>query len=59
MRVERPAESIDRGLKRLARVAAHRGTAGRAPLDRLLGTMLDPEGRDDVCVLDIRVPLER
>ncbi|SEP75786.1 Serine phosphatase RsbU, regulator of sigma subunit [Streptomyces sp. yr375] len=57
--VERPAESIDRGLERLARVAAHRGTAGRAPLDRLLGTMLDPEGRDDVCVLDIRVPLER
>ncbi|GAB7106366.1 SpoIIE family protein phosphatase [Streptomyces phaeofaciens JCM 4814] len=50
--VERPAESIDRGLERLARAAA----AEPAPLGRLLGTLLDPEGRDDVCVLDIRVP---
>ncbi|WP_327321000.1 SpoIIE family protein phosphatase [Streptomyces sp. NBC_01235] len=57
--VERPAQSIDRGLERLAGAATHRGAAGPAPLDRLLGAMLDPEGRDDVCVLDIRVPLPR
>jgi serine phosphatase RsbU (regulator of sigma subunit) len=50
--VERPSESIDRGLERLAYAA----TAGAAPLDRLLGAMLEPERRDDVCVLDIRVP---
>ncbi|WP_329223186.1 SpoIIE family protein phosphatase [Streptomyces sp. NBC_01485] len=57
--VERPAESIDQGLERLAGAAAHPGAAGRASLDRLLGAMLEPEGRDDVCVLDIRVPLPR
>lgn len=49
--VERPSESIDRGLDRLAAAAA-----GPAPLGRLLGPLLDPEGRDDVCVLDIQVP---
>ncbi|MFF8969997.1 SpoIIE family protein phosphatase [Streptomyces sp. NPDC014995] len=54
--VERPAESIDRGLERLARAAATPATAGPAPLERLLGAMLEPERRDDVCVLDIRVP---
>lgn len=57
--VERPAESIDRGLERLAGAAAPRAATGPAPLDRLLATMLDPEGRDDVCVLDIQVPRPR
>ncbi|MEU1186404.1 SpoIIE family protein phosphatase [Streptomyces sp. NPDC005859] len=56
--VERPTESIDRGLERLARAAAHRVTAEQAPLEGLLGAMLQPEGRDDVCVLDIRVPTD-
>ncbi|MDQ0956890.1 hypothetical protein QFZ66_000768 [Streptomyces sp. B4I13] len=54
--VERPTESIDRGLERLARAAARRGPAGPAPLERLLGAVLEPDGRDDVCVLDIRLP---
>ncbi|MFH0172454.1 SpoIIE family protein phosphatase [Streptomyces cacaoi] len=54
--VERPTESIDRGLERLARAAAPRAGAAPAPLDQLLGATLEPEGRDDVCVLDIRVP---
>ncbi|MFJ6730091.1 SpoIIE family protein phosphatase [Streptomyces sp. NPDC091281] len=64
--IERPGESIDRGLERLARAATttsvpvpgtpppdeHRAE----PLERLLGALLDPERRDDVCVLDIRLP---
>ncbi|MGX1273872.1 SpoIIE family protein phosphatase [Streptomyces phaeoluteigriseus] len=56
--VERPSESIDRGLERLARAAVLPGAGGSAPLDRLLGALLEPERRDDVCVLDIRVPDE-
>ncbi|WP_314220156.1 SpoIIE family protein phosphatase [Streptomyces zaehneri] len=56
--VERPSESIDRGLERLARAAAPRSGAAPATLDQLLGTTLEPEGRDDVCVLDIRVPAD-
>lgn len=54
--VERPAESIDQGLERLARAAARRGPAGPALLEQLLGAVLEPDGRDDVCVLDIRLP---
>ncbi|MFF4655981.1 SpoIIE family protein phosphatase [Streptomyces sp. NPDC001381] len=54
--VERPGESIDRGLERLALAAAPPGPGGPAPLERLLGLLLEPEGRDDVCVLDIQVP---
>ncbi|MFF3501331.1 SpoIIE family protein phosphatase [Streptomyces sp. NPDC003247] len=54
--VERPSESIDRGLERLARAATAPAPTGASPLDRLLGTLLEPEQRDDVCVLDIRVP---
>ncbi|MCX4767102.1 SpoIIE family protein phosphatase [Streptomyces sp. NBC_01275] len=54
--VERPGESIDRGLERLARAAERSGRAAPAALDRLLGTVLEPEGRDDVCVLDVQVP---
>ncbi|WP_371102621.1 SpoIIE family protein phosphatase [Streptomyces sp. PU_AKi4] len=57
--VERPPENIDVGLGRLAEaVAAHPGD-GAGPLGALLETMLEDERRDDVCVLDIRVPKER
>lgn len=56
--VERPSESIDRGLERLARAAAPRTGTAPASLDQLLGATLEPEGRDDVCVLDIRVPAD-
>ncbi|MFG2239267.1 SpoIIE family protein phosphatase [Streptomyces sp. NPDC048734] len=53
--VERPSECIDRGLERLARAAVLPDGGGS---DRLLGALLEPERRDDVCVLDIRVPQE-
>ncbi|MFF1549298.1 SpoIIE family protein phosphatase [Streptomyces sp. NPDC058291] len=56
--VERPAESIDRGLERLSGAAGPGGAASPAPLKQLLGALLDPEGRDDVCVCDIQVPLD-
>jgi serine phosphatase RsbU (regulator of sigma subunit) len=56
--VERPGESIDLGLERLARAAAQSGQEGPGPLEQLLGSMRESEGRDDVCVLDIRVPLD-
>lgn len=52
--VERPGEDIDAGLDRLAEAAL---AAGPASLDALLAAMLTGERRDDVCVLDIRVPL--
>ncbi|WP_167450016.1 SpoIIE family protein phosphatase [Streptomyces hyaluromycini] len=51
--VERPGEDIDAGLDRLAAAAL---AAGPASLDALLAAMLAGERRDDVCVLDIRVP---
>ncbi|MFF5159392.1 SpoIIE family protein phosphatase [Streptomyces sp. NPDC000348] len=57
--VERPPENIDVGLGRLAEaVAAHPGD-GAGSLETLLEAMLEGERRDDVCVLDIRVPKER
>ncbi|MER7487597.1 SpoIIE family protein phosphatase [Streptomyces sp. NPDC126497] len=57
--VERPPENIDVGFGRLAEaVAAHPGD-GTGSLGSLLETMLEDERRDDVCVLDIRVPKER
>ncbi|MFG2515730.1 SpoIIE family protein phosphatase [Streptomyces sp. NPDC048584] len=57
--VERPPENIDVGLARLAAaVAAHPGD-GNGFLGRLLETMLEGERRDDVCLLDIRVPGQR
>ncbi len=56
--VERPPEIIDAGLERLARAVA--AAPGRRPghgsLATLLESMLEDERRDDVCVLDIRVP---
>ncbi|MFC5638480.1 SpoIIE family protein phosphatase [Streptomyces bullii] len=54
--VERPPESIDRGLERLAAAVAAHHTDGSGSLDPLLEAMLEEERRDDVCVLDIRVP---
>jgi serine phosphatase RsbU (regulator of sigma subunit) len=56
--IERPGESVDRGLERLAEgvVAHHADEAGR--LGALLAEVLAGERRDDVCVLDIRVPAE-
>ncbi|MGW3445172.1 SpoIIE family protein phosphatase [Streptomyces sp. NPDC001076] len=53
--VERPGEDIEAGLDRLAAAAL---AAGPASLDALLAAMLAGERRDDVCVLDIRVPAE-
>ncbi|MGX1135322.1 serine phosphatase RsbU (regulator of sigma subunit)/PAS domain-containing protein [Streptomyces glaucescens] len=56
--VERPGEGLDRGLERLAEAAvAHHGD-GSGSLEPLLAAMLAGERRDDVCVLDIRVPEE-
>ncbi|GGV64012.1 transcription antitermination regulator [Streptomyces griseoloalbus] len=57
--VERPPENIDVGLARLAgAVAAHPGDE-MGSLKTLLESMLEEERRDDVCVLDIRMPKER
>ena len=57
--VERPGESIDRGLKRLAdAVLSHTDEPGSLSLGPLLASMLEGERRDDVCVLDLRAPLE-
>ena len=56
--VERPGEGLDRGLKRLAEaVLAHPGDEPGS-LGPLLVGMLEGERRDDVCVVDIRVPVE-
>ncbi|MDG9719522.1 SpoIIE family protein phosphatase [Streptomyces sp. DH24] len=54
--VERPEEPIDRGLERLARVVEAHGGHTDSPLEPVLAVMLEEERRDDVCVLDIRVP---
>lgn len=56
--IERPGETLDRGLKRLAEgvLAHHTDEAGR--LGALLAEVLAGERRDDVCMLDIRVPAE-
>ncbi|MFJ8543988.1 SpoIIE family protein phosphatase [Streptomyces sp. NPDC093586] len=55
--VERPPDGIDRGLERLARAAAAHEADAAGTLEPLLATLLpETELRDDVCVLDIRVP---
>ncbi|WP_432155226.1 SpoIIE family protein phosphatase [Streptomyces sp. bgisy153] len=54
--VERPGESIDQGLERLMGALEAQARGGHASLDRLLGTVLEGEQRDDLCVLDLRVP---
>ncbi|MEV8592709.1 SpoIIE family protein phosphatase [Streptomyces sp. NPDC052012] len=54
--VERPPESLDQGLDRLARAVAADPGDEQGSLGTLLDAMLEEERRDDVCVLDIRVP---
>ncbi|WLW49892.1 SpoIIE family protein phosphatase [Streptomyces sp. SX92] len=56
--VERPTEGIDSGLERLAEAALTHHTDGPSTLAPLLAALLEGDGRDDVCVLDIRVPTE-
>ncbi|GAA2493437.1 hypothetical protein GCM10010276_36800 [Streptomyces longisporus] len=56
--VERPSEDLDRGLKRLSEaVLSHHGDESGS-LAPMLAAMLEGERRDDVCVLDIRVPAD-
>ncbi|MGA5361540.1 SpoIIE family protein phosphatase [Streptomyces purpurascens] len=57
--VEHPPESIDRGLERLAEAVAAPHTDGPGSLGPLLAQMLPDERRDDVCVVDVRVPRVR
>ncbi|MEU2897814.1 SpoIIE family protein phosphatase [Streptomyces sp. NPDC001273] len=65
--VERPPEIIDAGLDRLARAVTARpgdgagsgSGSGSGSLGTLLETMLEDDRRDDVCVLDIRLPREQ
>jgi PAS domain-containing protein len=54
--VEHPPESIDRGLEQLAEAVAAPHTDGPGSLGPLLAQMLPGERRDDVCVVDVRVP---
>ncbi len=54
--VERPGEPLDTGLARLARAARAHGDDESGSLEALLAAMLVDEWRDDVCVVDIRVP---
>ncbi|MET8894293.1 SpoIIE family protein phosphatase [Streptomyces albogriseolus] len=56
--VEHPPETIDTGLTRLADAAAVQPEDTPGSLGTLLDVMLEDERRDDVCVLDIRVPRE-
>ncbi|WP_046258213.1 SpoIIE family protein phosphatase [Streptomyces sp. WM6386] len=54
--VERPSEGIDRGFKRLAdALVTHHGNESGS-LGPMLADLLEGERRDDVCVVDIRVP---
>ncbi|KAB1139771.1 SpoIIE family protein phosphatase [Streptomyces luteolifulvus] len=54
--VERPAEGIDRGLERFAEAAVSHHTDQPGSLGPLLASVLEGERRDDVCVVDIRLP---
>jgi serine phosphatase RsbU (regulator of sigma subunit) len=54
--VERPSEGIDRGLDRLAAAVAAHHADEPGTLVPLLTSVLEGERRDDVCVVDIRVP---
>ncbi|MFI1960240.1 SpoIIE family protein phosphatase [Streptomyces althioticus] len=56
--VERAPENIDVGLTRLADAAVAHPEDAPGSLGTLLDVMLEDERRDDVCVLDIRVPRE-
>ncbi|MFJ8469772.1 SpoIIE family protein phosphatase [Streptomyces swartbergensis] len=57
--VEHPPESIDRGLERLADAVVAPHADGPGSLGQLLARMLPDERRDDVCVVDVRVPRMR
>ncbi|MGW4493710.1 SpoIIE family protein phosphatase [Streptomyces sp. NPDC004376] len=54
--VERPGESLDTALSRLAGTVRAQGREGAGSLDALLASLLADERRDDVCVVDIRMP---
>ncbi|MCD9874606.1 SpoIIE family protein phosphatase [Streptomyces guryensis] len=56
--VERPTEGLDRGLKRLSEAVLSHHTDEPGSLAPLLAAMLEGDRRDDVCVLDIRVPAD-
>jgi serine phosphatase RsbU (regulator of sigma subunit) len=56
--VERPGEGLDLGLERLARAMGAEHTDEPGSLAPLLDAMLEGELRDDVCVVDVRVPRE-
>ncbi|MFI1562027.1 SpoIIE family protein phosphatase [Streptomyces sp. NPDC020490] len=56
--VERPGEGLDRGLDRLAEAVVAHQADQPGSLAPLLDAVLEGEDRDDVCVLDIRVPAE-
>lgn len=56
--VERPGEGLDAGFARLAEAVRAHGCGESGSLDALLTALLADERRDDVCVLDIRMPLE-
>ncbi|MGW4567106.1 SpoIIE family protein phosphatase [Streptomyces sp. NPDC004561] len=56
--VERLGEGLDAGLARLAEAVRGQGSGESGSLDALLAVMLGAERRDDVCVLDIRMPGE-
>ncbi|MEU6466448.1 SpoIIE family protein phosphatase [Streptomyces sp. NPDC046976] len=54
--IERPGEGLDAGLDRLARAVRAHGDGDCGSLEAVLAAMLVDEWRDDVCVVDIRVP---
>ncbi|MFI9808385.1 SpoIIE family protein phosphatase [Streptomyces sp. NPDC052301] len=56
--VERPGEGLDAGFDRLAEAVRTHGCGEDGSLDALLASMLPDDRRDDVCVLDIRMPPE-
>nr|WP_308048550.1 SpoIIE family protein phosphatase [Streptomyces sp. TRM72054] len=56
--VERPSEGIDHGLERLAQALVTHHTDEPGSLGPLLAAVLEEERRDDVCVVDIRVPTD-
>ncbi|MDQ1050648.1 serine phosphatase RsbU (regulator of sigma subunit)/PAS domain-containing protein [Streptomyces sp. V4I2] len=56
--VERPTEGIDLGLARLAEAVVAHHTDEPGSLNPLLAALLEGERRDDVCVVDVRVPTE-
>jgi serine phosphatase RsbU (regulator of sigma subunit) len=56
--VERPGEGLDAGFARLADAVCTHGPGASGSLDAVLAAMVGDERRDDVCVLDIRMPTE-